>query len=88
MPFDVMLYVIELSPFTLPLLMVGPRLCLRLDGSDNRNDFWDLVDSDNIHVWGWCDDVGEQLVPPLGAYTARVSLYSSSKRNGISIFQT
>lgn len=27
----------------------GPRLCLRLDGGDNKNDFWQLVDSSEIH---------------------------------------
>ncbi|XP_067934934.1 polycomb protein SCMH1-like isoform X2 [Watersipora subatra] len=44
----------------------GPRLCLRLDGSDNRNDFWSLVDSEDIHPYGWCEEQGEQLQPPLG----------------------
>ena len=44
----------------------GPRLCLRLDGSDNRNDFWSLVDSEDIHPYGWCEEQGDQLQPPLG----------------------
>jgi len=30
----------------------GPRLRLRLDGTDNRNDFWQLVDSANIRSYG------------------------------------
>ena len=48
------------------MLCIGPRLCLRLDGSDNRNDFWSLVDSEDIHPYGWCEEQGEQLQPPLG----------------------
>jgi len=32
--------------------MIGPRLRLRLDGSDNKNDFWRLVDSSDLHPVG------------------------------------
>ena len=32
--------------------VIGPRLRLRLDGSDNKNDFWRLVDSSDIHPIG------------------------------------
>ncbi len=32
--------------------VIGPRLRLRLDGSDNKNDFWRLVDSNDIHPIG------------------------------------
>lgn len=32
--------------------VIGPRLRLRLDGSDNKNDFWRLVDSTDIHPIG------------------------------------
>lgn len=32
--------------------VIGPRLRLRLDGSDNKNDFWRMVDSNDIHPIG------------------------------------
>lgn len=44
----------------------GPRLRLRLDGSDNKNDFWKLVDSSEIHPIGHCEKNGGMLQPPLG----------------------
>jgi polycomb protein SCMH1 len=44
----------------------GPRLRLRLDGSDNKNDFWRLVDSNEIHPIGHCEKSGGMLQPPLG----------------------
>ncbi|XP_022081927.1 polycomb protein SCMH1-like [Acanthaster planci] len=44
----------------------GPRLRLRLDGSDNKNDFWRLVDSGDIKPIGWCEKHGGMLQPPLG----------------------
>lgn len=46
--------------------MQGPRLRLRLDGSDNKNDFWRLVDSSDLHPVGYCERIGELLHPPLG----------------------
>lgn len=46
----------------------GPRLRLRLDGSDDRNDFWRLVDSGDLHPIGYSDRNGELLQPPLGEY--------------------
>lgn len=46
--------------------MHGPRLGLRLDGSDDRNDFWRLVDSSDLHTIGYCEKSGELLQPPLG----------------------
>ena len=45
---------------------LGPRLKLRLDGSDNKNDFWRLVDSNEIHPIGHCEKTGGMLQPPLG----------------------
>lgn len=30
----------------------GPRLRIRLDGTDDRNDFWRLVDSSEIRSYG------------------------------------
>lgn len=46
---------------------LGPRLRLRLDGSDNKNDFWRLVDCNNeIHPIGHCEENGGMLQPPLG----------------------
>ena len=46
--------------------MQGPRLRLRLDGSDNKNDFWRLVDSGDLHPIGHCEKHGGLLQPPLG----------------------
>lgn len=46
--------------------ILGPRLRLRLDGSDNKNDFWRLVDSGEIHPIGHCVETGGMLQPPLG----------------------
>ncbi|XP_054437170.1 sex comb on midleg-like protein 2 [Pteronotus mesoamericanus] len=44
----------------------GSRLCLRLDGSDDKNDFWRLVDSADIQPIGTCEKQGDLLQPPLG----------------------
>ena len=46
--------------------MQGPRLRLRLDGSDDKNDFWRLVDSSDLHIQGHCEQTGGLLQPPLG----------------------
>lgn len=46
--------------------VLGSRLKLRLDGSDNKNDFWRLVDSNEIHAIGHCEQNGGMLQPPLG----------------------
>lgn len=47
--------------------VLGSRLRIRLDGSDNQNDFWRLVDnSTEIHAIGHCEKHGGQLQPPLG----------------------
>lgn len=46
--------------------VLGSRLRLRLDGSDNKNDFWRLVDSTEIAPVGTCEGTGEMLQPPLG----------------------
>ncbi|XP_021181737.3 polycomb protein Scm [Helicoverpa armigera] len=46
--------------------VLGPRLRLRLDGSDNKNDFWRLVDAGDIHPIGHCERNDGMLQPPLG----------------------
>nr|XP_033810744.1 polycomb protein SCMH1 isoform X1 [Geotrypetes seraphini]XP_033810745.1 polycomb protein SCMH1 isoform X1 [Geotrypetes seraphini]XP_033810746.1 polycomb protein SCMH1 isoform X1 [Geotrypetes seraphini]XP_033810747.1 polycomb protein SCMH1 isoform X1 [Geotrypetes seraphini]XP_033810748.1 polycomb protein SCMH1 isoform X1 [Geotrypetes seraphini]XP_033810749.1 polycomb protein SCMH1 isoform X1 [Geotrypetes seraphini] len=46
--------------------LTGARLRLRLDGSDNKNDFWRLVDSTEIQPIGNCEKSGGMLQPPLG----------------------
>ncbi|XP_052027270.1 sex comb on midleg-like protein 2 isoform X37 [Apodemus sylvaticus] len=46
--------------------ITGARLRLRLDGSDNKNDFWRLVDSSDIQPVGTCEQLGDLLQPPLG----------------------
>lgn len=45
---------------------LGARLRLRLDGGDNKNDFYRLVDSNEIHPVGHCKRGGGMLQPPLG----------------------
>uniref|UniRef100_A0A8C9QU59 SCML2 n=1 Tax=Scleropages formosus TaxID=113540 RepID=A0A8C9QU59_SCLFO len=45
--------------------LAGVRLRLRLDGSDNTNDFWRLVDSSDIQPIGTCEKNGDMLQPPL-----------------------
>lgn len=56
--------------------LTGARLRLRLDGSDNKNDFWRLVDSAEIQPIGNCEKNGGMLQPPLGELgcPARVKL--------------
>lgn len=44
----------------------GSRLRLRLDGGDDKNDFWRLVDSSDIKPIGHCEKNGGMLQPPLG----------------------
>ncbi|XP_069492935.1 sex comb on midleg-like protein 2 isoform X2 [Ambystoma mexicanum] len=46
--------------------ITGARLRLRLDGSDNKNDFWRLVDASDIQPIGTCERKGDMLQPPLG----------------------
>ncbi|CAL9696043.1 unnamed protein product [Knipowitschia caucasica] len=46
--------------------LTGVRLRLRLDGGDNSNDFWRLVDSADIQPIGSCEKNGDMLQPPLG----------------------
>ncbi|XP_014398929.1 PREDICTED: sex comb on midleg-like protein 2 isoform X4 [Myotis brandtii] len=46
--------------------VTGARLRLRLDGSDDKNDFWRLVDSADIQPVGTCEQQGDLLQPPLG----------------------
>lgn len=46
--------------------VLGSRLRLRLDGSDNKNDFWRLVDSSEIKPVGDCEKNKGMLQPPLG----------------------
>jgi hypothetical protein len=44
----------------------GSRLRLRLDGTDDRNDFWLPVDSDLIHPYEYSAKLGRSIQPPLG----------------------
>ena len=45
---------------------MGSRIRLRLDGSDSKNDFWRLVDSEDLHVIGYTQGKGQMLQPPVG----------------------
>ncbi len=47
---------------------MGPRVKLRLDGSDSKNDFWRLVDSNDLHEIGYTESKGNNnmLQPPVG----------------------
>ena len=40
---------------------MGPRVRLRLDGSDDKSDFWKLVDSNDINEIGHCQKTGGML---------------------------
>ena len=44
----------------------GPRVRLRLDGSDTKNDFWKMVDDSELHEIGHCEKNGGMLQPPMG----------------------
>lgn len=46
--------------------VLGSRLRIRLDGGDNQNDFWRLVDSREINPIGHCERSGGMMQPPLG----------------------
>lgn len=56
--------------------VLGSRLRIRLDGGDNQNDFWRLVDSSEINPIGTCESRGGQLQPPLG-YAKNVNGYQT-----------
>ena len=45
---------------------MGPRIKLRLDGTDSNHDFWRLVDSEDIHPIGYTKQQGKTLWPPVG----------------------
>ena len=45
---------------------MGCRIRLRLDGSDSKNDFWRLVDSEDLHPIGYTEGQGQMLQPPVG----------------------
>lgn len=55
--------------------MMGIRLRLRLDGSDNTNDFWRLIDSSDIQPIGTCERNGDMLQPPLGQCRPQFLMY-------------
>uniref|UniRef100_A0A3Q2UCY8 Uncharacterized protein n=1 Tax=Fundulus heteroclitus TaxID=8078 RepID=A0A3Q2UCY8_FUNHE len=57
--------------------LTGSRLRLRLDGSDNKNDFWRLVDSSEIQPIGSCEKNGGMLQPPLGE-RKKINKYTGS----------
>lgn len=64
---------------------LGPRLRLRLDGSDNKNDFWRLVDCNNeIHPIGHCEENNGMLQPPLGE--SRMAKHLTILRKGSCLF--
>ncbi|OAF70616.1 Sex comb on midleg-like protein 2 [Intoshia linei] len=46
--------------------MTGPRIRLRLDGTDGTNDFWHMVDSSNIQPMGTAKAQQKMVQPPLG----------------------
>lgn len=62
---------------------IGPRLRLRLDGSDASNDFWRLVDSEDISHIGQCEKNGDMLQPPLG-FLKNASFWPTFLRNTLS----
>ncbi|XP_060062102.1 polycomb protein SCMH1 isoform X5 [Erinaceus europaeus] len=62
--------------------LTGARLRLRLDGSDNKNDFWRLVDSAEIQPIGSCEKNGGMLQPPLDSNSnlSNVTFITSNKQ--------
>jgi len=54
----------------------GPRIRLRLDGTDGLNDFWRLTNSKDIFPLGTCEAHGGLLQPPLG-FIRNVSTWQS-----------
>jgi len=46
--------------------LIGPRVRLRLDGSDTKNDFLKVVDDSELHEIGHCEKNGGMLQPPMG----------------------
>ncbi|KAF3843823.1 hypothetical protein F7725_002672 [Dissostichus mawsoni] len=52
--------------------LTGVRLRLRLDGSDNSNDFWRLVDSSDIQPIGSCEKKRGHAAAPPGLPDERV----------------
>jgi hypothetical protein len=44
----------------------GARLRLRLDGSDDRNDFWKICDSKELHPFEYSTKKGIKISPPMG----------------------
>lgn len=66
--------------------MMGVRLRLRLDGSDNTNDFWRLVDSSDIQPIGTCEKNGDMLQPPLGTDDITSPVFTKKCRNAIFTF--
>lgn len=63
----------------------GSRLCLRLDGGDNKNDFWRLVDSPDIQPVGTCEQKGDLLQPPLGKEKETVLEHSFTSKLSYSL---
>ena len=64
--------------------LTGSRLRLRLDGSDNKNDFWRLVDSSEIQPIGNCEKNGGMLQPPLGKGPAQTHTHARTCRSTLS----
>lgn len=40
----------------------GPRIRIRLDGTDDRNDFWRLVDSTDIRPYGTTERLVRSMI--------------------------
>ncbi len=60
----------------------GSRVCLRLDGTDDKNDFWSMVDSPDLKPIGHQQSKGEILQPPLGkTYNSYVTSCQQHLRN-------
>lgn len=45
--------------------IAGPRIRIRLDGCDTSNDFYRMVDADDIHPVGWAQRSGMYYQPPV-----------------------
>merc|ERR1712008_387327 len=57
----------------------GPSINLQLDGEDSMNNFWKLVDSQDIHPIGHCESKNGIIVPPFG-FTKDISTWTRFRK--------
>ncbi|CAL4059223.1 unnamed protein product [Meganyctiphanes norvegica] len=60
----------------------GPSINLQLDGEDSMNNFWKLVDSQDIHSIGYCESNNGIIVPPFG-FTKDISSWTRFRKRSL-----